>query len=212
MVFDFKKEYKELYVPKTTPGIFQVPQMNFIAVRGTGDPNEEKGEYQQALEMLYPIAYTLRMSEKTEYQIAEFHPYVVPPLEGFWWQEGIKGVDYANKKTFQFISLLRLPDFVRQQDVQWAIEQATIKKKRDFSKVEWLTYEEGLCVQCLHVGPYDEEPQTTAKMHEFLLQQGYQLDITDVRYHHEIYLSDPRRTASDKLRTVLRHPIKKKRL
>lgn len=208
MAFDFKKEFKELYQPKTTPGILTVPKMKFIALRGTGDPNVEGGEYQESIPLLYGVAYTLRMSYKTDYKIDGYFEYVVPPLEGFWWQEGIKGVDYSQKETFQFISLIRLPDFVSEEDVEWAKETVAKKKKTDFSKVEYLEYDEGLVVQCMHIGPYEEEPKTVAKMHEYIESEGFALDISDERYHHEIYISDPRKVQPEKQKTVLRHPIR----
>ncbi|MBR3052710.1 MAG: GyrI-like domain-containing protein [Firmicutes bacterium] len=209
MAFDYKKEYKEFYMPKNTPAIVDVPAMNYIAVRGHGDPNLEDGEYKQAIGLLYGIAFTIKMSKKGGRQIEGFFDYVVPPLEGFWWQEGVSGVDYSRKEDFNWISVIRLPDFVTREDFDWAVREAEAKKKTDFSKVEFLTYDEGLCVQCMHIGPYDDEPATVLRMHEFMEQQGYSLDITDQRLHHEIYLSDARKTAPDKLRTVIRHPVRK---
>lgn len=211
MAFDFKKEYREYYMPKNKPGIVTVPSMNYIAVRGSGDPNTEGGDYKAAIGLLYAIAFTIKMSKKGSHRIKGYFDYVVPPLEGFWWQDGIKGIDYAHKENFHWISVIRLPDFVTENDFRWAVEEATKKKKQDFSKVEFLTIEEGLCVQCMHTGPYDDEPATVSTMHEFLQQQGYELDITDKRLHHEIYLSDARRVAPEKLRTVIRHPIKEVR-
>jgi len=196
-------------MPKNKPSIVTVPSMNYIAVRGQGDPNAEKGEYKQAIGLLYGIAFTIKMSKKGNYQIDGYFDYVVPPLEGFWWQDGVAGIDYAHKESFKWISVIRLPDFVTKADFDWAIEEAAKKKKTDFSKVEFLTYEEGLCVQCMHIGSYDDEPTTIALMHEFMKDQGYVLDITNQRHHHEIYLSDFRRVASVKLKTVIRHPIKK---
>ena len=210
MSFDFKKEYKEFYMPKNKPGIVSVPGMNYIAVRGQGDPNLEGGEYKQAIELLYGIAYTIKMSKKGDHQIEGYFDYVVPPLEGFWWQDGIDGVDYAHKESFHWISVIRLPDFVTRDDFGWAVKEAERKKKTDFSKVEFLTYDEGLCVQCMHIGPYDDEPATVELMHAYMEEQGYVLDITDQRLHHEIYLSDARKTAPEKLKTVIRHPIRKK--
>ncbi|MCR4667744.1 MAG: GyrI-like domain-containing protein [Clostridia bacterium] len=209
MAFDYKKEYKEFYMPKNTPAIVDVPAMNYIAVRGHGDPNLEDGEYKQAIGLLYGIAFTIKMSKKGGRQIEGFFDYVVPPLEGFWWQEGVSGVDYSRKEDFNWISVIRLPDFVTREDFDWAVREAEAKKKTDFSKVEFLTYDEGLCVQCMHIGPYDDEPATVLRMHEFMEQQGYSLDITDQRLHHEIYLSDARKTAPEKLRTVIRHPVRK---
>ena len=210
MAFDYKKEYKEFYMPKSKPSIVTVPPMNYIAVRGQGDPNAEGGAYKQAIELLYGIAYTIKMSKKGSRQIEGYFDYVVPPLEGFWWQDGVCGVDYAHKETFQWISVIRLPDFVTKADFDWAIEEATKKKRSDFSKVEWLAYDEGLCVQCMHIDAYDDEPATVALMHAYMEQQGCALDITDKRLHHEIYLSDARKTAPEKLKTVIRHPIKKR--
>ena len=208
MAFDFKKQYKEFYMPKNKPGIVTVPSMNYIAVRGSGDPNLEGGDYKAAIGLLYAIAFTIKMSKKGDHQIEGYFDYVVPPLEGFWWQDGINGIDYIHKENFHWISAIRLPDFVTENDFRWAVDEATKKKKQDFSKVEFLTIEEGLCVQCMHIGPYDDEPATVSAMHEFLQQQGYEPDITDKRLHHEIYLSDARRVAPEKLRTVIRHPIK----
>ena len=204
MAFDFKKEYKEFYLPKDESSIIDVPRMNFIAVRGKGDPNEEDGEYKQAMNVLYGIAFTIKMSKKGDHRIDG------PPLEGFWWQEGTEGIDYGHKDRFQWISVIRLPDFVTREDFDWAVREAENKKKQDFSKAEFLTYEEGLCVQCMHMGSYDEEPETVRRMDEYIRQEGYVNDINEKRYHHEIYLSDARKTEKDKLRTVIRHPIKKK--
>ena len=156
MAFDFKKEYKEFYMPKNKPGIVTVPSMNYIAVRGQGDPNQEDGEYKQSIGLLYGIAFTIKMSKMGDHRIDGYFDYVVPPLEGFWWQDGIQGIDYAHKDAFQWISVIRLPDFVTADDFAWAVEEATRKKKTDFSKAEFLTYDEGLCVQCMHIGSYDE--------------------------------------------------------
>ncbi|MBQ5544403.1 MAG: GyrI-like domain-containing protein [Clostridia bacterium] len=208
MPFDYKKEYKEYYQPPAKPTLVDVPPMNYIAVRGKGDPNEEDGEYKQAINLLYGIAFTIKMSKKGSRQIDGYFDYVVPPLEGFWWQEGVRGIDYAHKETFCWISLIRLPDFVSKPDFDWAVAEATAKKKTDFSKVEFLTYTEGLCVQCMHVGSYDDEPATVVLMRDYIEKNGYAMDITDSRYHHEIYLSDARRVLPEKRKTVLRLPIK----
>ena len=210
MSFDFKKEYKEFYMPKGKPNIVTVPTMNYIAVRGIGDPNDEGGEYKRAIGLLYSIAFTIKMSKKLDHQIDGFFDYVVPPLEGFWWQDGVVGIDYSNKASFHWISVIRLPDFVTKKDFEWAIKEATLKKKQDFSKVEFFTYDEGLCVQCMHIGPFDDEPKTVQMMHDFIEKNGYELDITDKRLHHEIYLSDARKISPDRLKTVIRHPIKVK--
>lgn len=209
MPFDYKKEYKEFYIPPKQPSIVTVPPMNYLAVRGKGDPNDENGEYKATISLLYGIAFTVKMSKMGTHKIEGYFDYVVPPLEGFWWQDGVKGIDYQHKETLNFISLICLPDFVTKDDFDWAVAEATRKKKTDFSSVEFLTYNEGECVQCMHIGPYDNEPQTVAAMHEFAKQNGYVLDISDTRYHHEIYLSDPRKCDICKLRTVVRHPIKK---
>lgn len=209
MAFDYKKEYKEFYMPKNRPGIVTVPRMNYIAVCGQGDPNDEDGEYKQSIGLLYGIAFTIKMSKKGNRQMEGYFDYVVTPLEGFWWQDGVSGIDYAHKENFKWISVIRLPDFVTKADFEWAVREATAKKKTDFSKVEFLTYDEGLCVQCMHIGSYDDEPETIALMHEFMEKEGYALDITDKRMHHEIYLSDARRVAPEKLKTVIRHPIRK---
>ena len=210
MAFDFRKEYKEFYLPKASPSIVNVPEMNYIAVRGSGDPNDENGEYQQAINLLYGIAYTIKMSKKGDHHIDGYFDYVVPPLEGFWWQDGVIGVDYSRKDSFKWISIIRLPDFVTEDDFRWAVKEASAKKKQDFSKVEFLTYDEGLCVQCMHIGPYDDEPATAELMNEFIEREGYRTDINDKRFHHEIYLSDARKAAPEKLKTVIRHPIKRK--
>ena len=209
MAFDFKKEYKEFYLPKDVPSIVTVPPMNYLAVRGEGDPNQEGGAYQQAIGLLYGVAYTIKMSKKGDHRIEGYFDYVVPPLEGFWRQEGVTGIDYAHKEKFRWISVIRLPDFVTRADFDWAIREATNKKKTDFSKVEFLHYDEGLCVQCMHTGPYDDEPATVERMHRYMEEHGYALDINDRRLHHEIYLSDARKTAPEKLKTVIRHPIRK---
>lgn len=208
MAFDFKKEYKEFYMPAARPSIVTVPPMNYIAVRGEGDPNAEDGAYKQAIGLLYGIAFTIKMSKKGEHRIEGFFDYVVPPLEGFWWQDGIQGIDYTHKERFQWISVIRLPDFVTKKDFDWAVAEATRKKKTDFSRAEFLTCDEGLCVQCLHIGSYDDEPATVEQMHRYMEELGYALDITEQRLHHEIYLSDVRKVAPEKLKTVIRHPIR----
>lgn len=209
MAFDYKKEYKEFYMPKKKPGIVKIPKMNYIAVRGKGNPNDENSEYKNSIGLLYAIAFTIKMSYKGAHKIDGYFEYVVPPLEGFWWQENIVGIDYNRKEDMHFISVIRLPDFVTEDDFKWAVDEATAKKKQDFSKVEFLTYDEGLCVQCMHIGSYDNEPETVELMHKYMAENGYELDITDSRLHHEIYLSDPRRCDESKLKTVIRHPIKK---
>ena len=227
MAFDFKKEYKEFYMPKNKPEIVKIPPMNYVAVRGKGNPNVEGGDYQQAISILYAVAYTLKMSYKTDYKIEGFFDYVVPPLEGFWWQgeqhpvdgevrtdragkrENIKGIDYSNKDTFNWISVIRLPDFITEKDFAWAVQTATKKKKIDCSLAEFLTIDEGLCVQIMHQGSFDSEPATVALMEDYLKEQGYENDINEQRLHHEIYMSDARRVTPEKWKTVIRHPIKK---
>ena len=210
MAFDFKKEYKEFYMPKGKPEIVTVPKANYIAVRGKGNPNDEGGAYQQGVGILYAVAYTLKMSYKTDYRIEGFFDYVVPPLEGFWWQDGVGGIDYSDKSTFNWISVIRLPDFVTQKDFDWATGEAEKKKHLDCSKAEFLTIDEGLCVQIMYIGPFDDEPATVSMMNAYLLENGYENDFSGSRLHHEIYLSDARKVAPEKWKTVIRHPIKRK--
>ena len=208
MAFDFKKEYKEFYMPKNKPSIVTVPPMNYIAVRGKGDPNAEDSEYKAAIGLLYGIAFTIKMSRKGLHQIEGYFDYVVPPLEGFWWQDEVQGIDYSHKENFRWISVIRLPDFVTEQDFLWAVETASAKKKLDCSAAEFLTVEEGLCVQMMHLGPYDDEPASVALMDRYLAENGYANDLSDTRLHHEIYLSDARKTPPEKWKTVIRHPIR----
>lgn len=207
MIFDFKKEFKEFYMPPRKPSIVNVPKMNYAAVRGGGNPNAENSEYKNSIGLLYSVAFTIKMSYKGAHKIDGYFAYVMPPLEGLWWQEGSDLFDNANKDGLNFISLIRLPDFVTKADFDWAVQEATKKKKQDFSKVEFFTYEEGECVQCMHVGPYDDEPKTIALMHEYIAANGYELDISESRRHHEIYLSNPCKCAAEKLKTIVRHPI-----
>ncbi len=221
MAFDYKKEYKEFYLPPKNPGIIEIPEMNYIAVRGHGDPNEPEGEYKAAIGLLYAIAFTVKMSYKGSHKMEGYFSYVVPPLEGLWWQEeegadshgertgSGKGIDYAHKEKLEWISMIRLPEFVTEDEFRWAIDEASRKKQADFSKVEFFTYDEGLCVQCMHMGSYDNEPATIAEMERYMWENGLTADISGCRFHHEIYLSDPRRCAPEKLRTVIRHPVKK---
>ena len=210
MAFDFKKEYKEFYLPPERPEIVTVPRANYIAVKGSGDPNEPNGDYQRAIGVLYAVAYTLKMSYKTDHRIDGFFEYVVPPLEGFWWQEGANGMDYGNKAALKWLSVIRLPDFVTKEDFAWAAETASRKKKLDCSAARFLTVEEGLCVQIMHVGPFDDEPRSVALMDEYLRENGYENDFSAERLHHEIYLSDARKVPPEKWRTVIRHPIHRK--
>ena len=209
MAFDFKKEYREFYLPKAKPELVTVPPANYVAVRGEGDPNVEGGAYQQAIGVLYAVAYTLKMSYKTDHRIDGFYEYVVPPLEGFWQQDGVQGVDYTNKAAFRWTSVIRLPEFITREDFAWAVETASKKKKLDCSRAEFLTVDEGLCVQIMHLGPFDEEPASVALMDAYLLENGYENDFSGARLHHEIYLSDPRKVPPEKWKTVIRHPIRK---
>ncbi len=209
MPFDFKKEYKEFYMPPKKPSAVLLPKMNYIAVRGKGDPNDENGDYKKTIPLLYGIAFTIKMSYKGSHKIDGFFEYVVPPLEGLWYQDGSDGMDYSRKQDLHFISMIRLPDFVTEEDFRWAVSEAEKKKKQDFSPVEFFTYDEGLCVQCMHIGSYDSEPETVAKMSEYMTENGYAADFSETRLHHEIYLSDPRKCDVSKLKTVIRHPVKK---
>ncbi|WP_308555426.1 GyrI-like domain-containing protein [uncultured Lactobacillus sp.] len=208
MAYDFKKEQKQFYKPGKKPEIIEVPKMNCIAVRGKGDPNQEDSEYKKAIQLLYGVAYTIKMSKKSDHQIKDYFDFVVPPLEGLWWQENTTGIDYAHKENFEFISMIRMPEFVTQEVFDWAIEEASKKKDGDFSEVELITLEEGKCVQVMHVGSYDDEPATIEKMKKFAEQNGLTPDYSDARRHHEIYLSDPRRTKVENLKTVIRIPVK----
>lgn len=207
MPFDYKKEYKEFYLPKNKPELVTVPPMNFVAVRGRGDPNREDGEYKRAMGLLYGVAFTIKMSPKSAHRIDGYFEYVVPPLEGLWWMPGTPGIDYTRKADFQWVSMIRLPEFVTREEFDWAVEEASRKKGEDYSQAEFFTYDEGLCVQCMHLGPYDSEPATIALMDRFAAEQGCALDLSDTRRHHEIYLSDARRCAPERLKTVIRHPV-----
>ncbi len=209
MSFDYKKEYREFYLPKKKPSIVTIPPMNFIAVRGHGDPNQEDGDYKKALGLLYAIAYTIKMSKMGDHRIEGYFDFVVPPLEGLWMQANENGIDYSRKDDFEWISMIRLPDFVTREEFEWAKEEVARKKNLDVFPAEFLTYDEGPCVQCLHVGSYDSEPPTIAAMDEYARKEGYEPDLSSKRPHHEIYLSDPRRAAPERLKTVIRHPVRK---
>ncbi|MGI5857062.1 MAG: GyrI-like domain-containing protein [Candidatus Merdivicinus sp.] len=209
MAYDFKKEQKKFYMPGKTPELVTVPAANYIAVSGQGDPNKEDGSYQQAIAVLYAVAYTLKMSAKSGRRMEGFFEYAVPPLEGFWRQKGRDNVDYSHKDSFCWTSVIRLPDFVSPEDLDWAVRTASEKKKLDCSPAVFLTVEEGLCVQIMHTGPFDSEPASVALMDQFLRENGYVNDIGETRLHHEIYLSDPRRTAPERRKTVIRHPVRK---
>lgn len=210
MAFDYKKEFKEFYLPPQTPGLIEVPEISYAAAKGKGNPNEPDGAYATAVGLLYGMEYTIKMSIKGTHKIDGYFPYVVPPLEGLWWQPDIDGVDYSHKENFEWISMMRLPEFVTKEAFEWALQEAASKKHRDFSEVYFFTYREGLCVQCMHTGSYDGEPATIRQMQIFMKENGYEEDLSKTRFHHEIYLSDPRRMAAEKLRTVIRHPVKQK--
>ena len=207
MAFDKKKEYRDFYRQGNPPELIRVPPMNFIAVRGKGNPNEEGGAYKQSIGLLYGIAFTIKMSKKTSHQMEGYFDYVVPPLEGLWRQTGGGEIDYSRKEDFQWVSMIRLPEFVTEKEFRWAVAEAEEKKKSDFSKVEFLTYDEGPCIQCMHIGPYDQEPATIAVMDTFAEENGYVNDMDGSRFHHEIYLSDVRRCRPERLKTVIRHPV-----
>ena len=206
---DYKKKYKELYLPKSTPMVIDVPEMQFVAVEGRGNPNDENGEYQKAIEILYGIQYTIKMSKKGNSAPNGYFDYVVPPLEGFWWLDGNKDFSVENKSKYNWISVIRLPEFVDDKVFEWACEEVSKKKKIDTQKAKYLKIKEGLCVQCLHIGAFDDEPKTLKLMNDFMVENGLQSDINETRRHHEIYLSDPRKTELSNLKTVLRLPVKK---
>ena len=210
MTFDYKKEYKEYYLPKNKPVLVSIPTMNYIAINGHGDPNDEKGEYKDALSLLYSIAFTLKMSYKTDYHIEGYFSYVVPPLEGLWWQNNSNTIDYQHKEDFNWISMIRLPDFITKKDVDWAITTANAKKQKSHSQVYFFTLEEGLCVQCMHRGNFDDEPATLELIHSYIDNNDLLTDISESRRHHEIYLSDPRKCKAENIKTVLRIPVRKK--
>jgi len=208
-VMDYKKEYKDLYLPKSEPVIIKIPEMIFVAVEGKGDPNVTDGEYKKAMEILYGIQYTIKMSKKGTSIPNGYFDYVVPPLEGLWWTLDNK-FDQKNKHKFNWISMIRLPEYVNKDVFKWACEEASKKKKINTEKAYLYKYNEGLCVQCMHIGSYDNEPKTLALIDDYINKNNLKNDITDKRRHHEIYLSDPRKAEPEKMKTVLRIPIKKK--
>ena len=217
IVFDFKKEYKDLYLPKQKPVLIDVPAMNFIMVDGQGDPNISE-EYQEAVEILYGLSYTIKMSKKGTRQPAGYFDYVVPPLEGLWWFKDDKfdAVRLMNKSKFCWTSMIRQPEFVTEEVLAWAAQELNKKKPNlNTAKARLESLAEGLCVQMMHIGPYDMEAETIAQMERFILDQGYTNAISDrlpsgqIRRHHEIYLADPRKTAPAKLKTVIRHPVRR---
>lgn len=209
MTYDFKKEFKEQYPKKTNPNILEIPNQIYISVKGKGNPNDKDGAYAKAVQNLYAIAYTIKMSKNGTTQLPGYFDFVVPPLEGFWWQTDLKGVDYSRKDDFEWISLLRMPEFVDETVLEWAKKTVIDKKELDTNNVTLLHYDEGMVVQCLHIGSYDNEPETVAKMNSYLKDEGYEIDLSEIRHHHEIYMSDPRKTSIEKLKTIIRHPIKK---
>lgn len=206
---DYKKEYKDLYLPKTKPMLIDVPNMKFIMVEGKGNPNEGNGQYQEALQLLYGLSFTIKMSKMGENKIDGYFEYVVPPLEGLWWNEKNKKVDYHYKEKFQWISMIRQPEFMTEEVFQWAKEELKKKKGVDTSKAEYREWKEGLCVQIMHLGSYDNEPETIRKIEEYIENNHLKNDIDGKlkRKHHEIYLSDPRRVAEKNLKTVIRIPV-----
>ena len=207
--FDFKKAYKDLYLPKETPELITVPVMRYIAVDGAGDPNEPEGAYSKALALLYALCYTIKMSKMGTFAVDGYYDYVVPPLEGFWqMDDGAPGVDYTRKSGFTWTSLIRQLEFVTPGVFAWACDEVRRKKGLDPTPARLIDIDEGLCVQCLHVGPFDDEPATVAKMERYMAENGLVPDFSNARRHHEIYLGDPRKCAPDKQRSVLRHPVK----
>ncbi len=208
---DYKKTEKHLYMPKA-PAIVRVPEMTFFAVDGAGDPNTSP-DYAQAMEILYGLSFTVKMSKMGGEEPAGYFEYVVPPLEGLWWTEdpGFDGRPPADKSDFRWTSLIRQPDFVDEAIFDWAVERLAGKKPElPLSKARFLRWEEGLCSHVLHVGPYDSEPATIDRLRAFTEEQGCRPDFSDTRRHHEIYLGDPRRTAPERLKTVIRQPVAKK--
>lgn len=205
---DYKKQFKELYMPSAKPALVNVPEMIFFAVRGSGDPNKS-ADYKSALELLYAMSFTVKMSKMNGTQPQGYFEYVVPPLEGLWYQEGIDGIDYSRKEDFQWISMIRQPEFVTEEVFENA--RAAVQKKKphlDTSEVQLMKWCEGLCVQLMHTGTYDDEPASIEKLHRFAEENGFEEDFSEGRYHHEIYLSDPRKCAPQRLKTVIRHPVK----
>jgi hypothetical protein len=210
---DYKKEYKDLYLPKQKPTVVDVPTMTFIMVDGSGNPNDQGGEYQQAVELIYGLSYAIKMSKRNGTEPEGYFEYVVPPLEGLWWLEEDK-MDFTQKDKYCWTSMLRQPEFVTNEVFQWACEELKRKKPQiETSRASLQTFTEGLCVQIMHIGKYDEEPKTIKQIELYIKEMGFKNAISSaytdgrIRRHHEIYLSDPRKTAPEKLKTVLRHPV-----
>ncbi len=218
--YDFKKQFKDFYTPPQAPMLIDVPAMRFLTIEGSGDPNEQGGAYQTAVEVLYGLCYTVKMSKMGQSTPKGYFDYIVPPLEGLWWLNGdvFDLIRLRDKSQYQWVSMIRQPDFVDDAVLLWAKGELLKKKPLlDTGSVRLLSWTKGLCVQCMHIGPFDDEPETLAKIEAFTIESGYENAIGDdladgtIRRHHEIYLGDPRKTASEKLKTVLRHPVKKRR-
>lgn len=206
---DYKKEYKDLYQPKRAPSIIEVPEMIFIAVDGSGNPNTSP-EYKAAMEMLYGLSFTIKMSKMNNTQPEGYFEYTVPPLEGLWYGSEVDfdGLNVTDNDKFRWISMIRQPEFVTEEVFKWAMDTLSAKKPElDLSKARYMRYTEGLCVQIMHIGSYDKEAESILKLKSFASEKGYKEDFSQGRYHHEIYLSDPRRCAVERLKTVIRHPI-----
>jgi len=210
MAKDYKKEYKDLYLPKTKPMIVDIPEMQFVAIEGKGDPNDKNGEYFKAMQILYSIQFTIKMSKMGNNKLNGYFDYVVPPLEGLWWFDNNEKISSKNKSKYNWISMIRLPEFVDKNIFKWACDEVLNKKNIETKNAKFLKIKEGLCVQCMHMGSYDDEPKTIDLIEKFIEENNLKNDIAEKRRHHEIYLSDPRKTAIEKLRTVIRIPVKKK--
>lgn len=207
MPTSYKKEYNEFYMSPNNPVIVDVPKINYIAVSGVGNTIEDHGDFKTSISLLYAIAFTLRMSNQSNYKVDSYFENIVPSLEGLWWKAGSDSVDYTDREHLNWKCLIRLPDVVTSKDVELAIAEASKKNKIDYSKVKFLSFEEGLSVQCMHIGSYEEEPETIHSMEAFILENGYKSNFTKDKVHHEIYLSDPRSTDISKMKIVIRHPI-----
>ncbi len=210
---DYKKLYKELYAPGTSPSLIEVPSMKFLMVEGHGNPNDHDGEYKKAVELLYSISYTIKMSCKGSKQPG-IYDYVVPPLEGLWWMGDDNDYDFSKKDHYCWVSMIRQPDFISEAMFAEALQTVAKKKSSlDVSKAKLESFREGLCVQCMHIGPYDEEPATVAKIDAYISQSGKKNAISTLSSdgkmlrHHEIYLSNPLTTKPASMKTILRHPV-----
>jgi len=206
--FDYKREYKDLYLPGTEPMPITVPDMTFLMVDGAGNPNDPDGEYRRAVELLYTLSYAVKMSKMGKFTPEGYFEYVVPPLEGLWWMAD-NSFDFTRKDSFLWTSMIRQPAFVTQEVFMWACDEAKRKKGLDCAKARLAQFEEGFCVQCMHLGPYDAEPATAEKMRRYMEANGLADDTGLTRRHHEIYLNDPSKTAPEKCRTILRHPARR---